>query len=69
MTRRAYHPRGCRIAILQGCLERCSPFERYQRPIAHRRPLHHDRSSRERMTREEAGRERPARIPNPTVPS
>ena len=69
MTRHACHPRGYRIAILQGCLERRSPFERYRRPDAHRRPLHHDRSSGEQMTREDAGRERQARFPNPTVPS
>ena len=66
MTRHACHRCGYRIAILQGCLERCSPFERYRRPIAHRRPLHRDRSPRERTICEDDGRERQAPLPNPT---
>lgn len=69
MTRNARHACGYRIAILQGCVERCSPFERYRRPAAHRRRRHHERSPRERTIREDAGRERQARLPNPTVSS
>lgn len=69
MTRNACHARGYQIAILQDYLEWSSSFERYQRPIAHRWPLHHDRSPRERITSEDDGRERQARLPNPTVSS
>ena len=69
MTRNACHARGHRIAILQDYLERSSPFERYRRPIAHRSPLHHERSPRERMTSEDSGRERQARRPDPAVSS
>ena len=69
MTRNARHACGYRMAILQGDLERRSPFERYRRPVAHRRPRHHERSSRERITSEDAGRERQARLPDPTVSS
>ena len=66
MTRNAC---GYRIAILQGYLERCSSFERYRHSAAHRRPRHHERSPRERTAREDDGRERQARLPNPTVSS
>ena len=66
MTR---HACGYRMAILQGYLKRCSSFERYRRPVAHRWPRHRERSSRERMSCEDDGRERQARLPNPTVSS
>ena len=69
MTRHARQACGYRIAIRQGYLKRCSPFERYRRPVAHRWPLHQDRSSRERLTCEDDGPERQARRPNPTVSS